>query len=411
MKKALFFAYLIKLVFIFILKYLSYVGDTSTESEENILRYFTIEDIKIGEEYSRKGFLISIISNLIDIGILLSLTFLGYAKKLEDYLQIKTKNSFFLTSILFITICYTINFIIDLPFSYYFEFLLEHQFGFSNLNITSWLILNLKNFILGLFGVILTGLGLIYILKFFIKSWIFLVPVASIIFGLILSVAFPIFITPLYYDYSEIENGTLKEKILILCEKEKISITNVYIINESEYSNHTNAYFTGWGKDRKIFLYDTLIKNHTEEEIISILGHEIGHWKYNHQIKDILFSGIILFIGCIITKKIFELSLIQNKMNLEFIYSPSSIPILILIFGLLNFINSPIENYLSRNDETEADREALILTNDKESFISTEIKMARDNKSRLNPHPSIEWFYYSHPKTLDRINLAENFKK
>ena len=141
------------------------------------------------------------------------------------------------------------------------------------------------------------------------------------------------------------------------------------------------------------------------------MGHEIGHWKYNHQIKDILFSGIILFIGCIITKKIFELSLFQNKMNLEFIYSPSSIPILILIFGLLNFINSPIENYLSRNDETEADREALILTLDKDSFISTEIKMAKDNKSRLNPHPIIEWFYYSHPKTLDRIKLAENFKK
>jgi STE24 endopeptidase len=410
MKNILFIAYLIKLVFIFILKYLSYIGDTSIESEENILRYFTMEDIKIGEEYSRKGFLISLISNFIDIGILLSLTFLGYAKKLEDFFSNKTKNSFFLTSILFITFCYTINFIIDLPFSYYFEFILEHQFGFSNMNLTSWLILNLKNFILGLLGVIVTGLGLIYILKIFMKSWIFVVPIASILFGLIISVVFPVLITPLYYDTSEIEDGTLKEKILILCEKEKISITNVYIINESEYSNHTNAYFTGWGKDRKIFLYDTLIKNHTEEEIISILGHEIGHWKYNHQIKDIILSGIILFIGCIITKKIFELSQSQNKLNLEYIYSPSSLPILILIFSLLNFINSPIENYLSRNDETEADLEALILTLDKDSFISTEIKMAKDNKSRLNPHPIVEWFYYSHPKTLDRIKLAEDYK-
>jgi len=410
MKKVLFLAYLIKLIFIFTLKYLSYVGDTSIESEENILRYFTLEDIKIGEEYSRKGFIISIISNAIDIGILLSLTFLGYAKKLENFIQLRTKNSFFLNSTLFILICYSINFILDLPFSYYFEFFLEHQFGFSNMNLSSWLILNLKNFILGLFGVLITGLGLIYILKIFEKSWIFMVPVVSILFGLILSVVFPVLITPLYYDYSEIENGSLKDKILVLCEKEKISITNVFIINESEYSNHTNAYFTGWGKDRKIFLYDTLIKNHTEEEIISILGHEIGHWKYNHQIKDILLSGIILFIGCVLTKKIFEISKIQNQMNLEFIYSPSSIPILILIFGLLNFINSPLENYMSRIDETEADIEALILTNDKTSFISTEIKMARDNKSRLNPHPIVEWFYYSHPKTLDRIKLAEDYR-
>ena len=98
-------------------------------------------------------------------------------------------------------------------------------------------------------------------------------------------------------------------------------------------------------------------------------------------------------------------------MRLDYIYSPSSLPLLILIFSILNFINSPLESYLSRKDETEADMEALHLTNDKESFISTEIKMAKDNKSRLNPHPLVEWFYYSHPKTIDRIKLAEEYKK
>ncbi len=411
MKKMLFIAYFLKIILIFILKYLSYVGDNSIETQENILRYFSVEDIKIGEEYSRKGFIISIISNSIDIFILVSLTFFGFAKKLETYLESKSKNSFLVTSVLFIIFCYTINFIIDLPFSYYFEYLLEHQFGFSNMTLGSWLLLNLKNFTLGLAGVILTGLGLIYLLKFFTKTWVFLVPISSILLGLILSILFPIFITPLYYDYAEIESGSLKDKILVLCERENINISNIYIINESEYSNHTNAYFTGWGNDRKIFLYDTLIKNHSEEEIISILGHELGHWKYNHQINDILLSGIILFIGCLLTKKIFELCKTENSLRLDYIYSPSSLPLLILIFSILNFINSPLESYLSRKDETEADMEALHLTNDKESFISTEIKMAKDNKSRLNPHPLVEWFYYSHPKTIDRIKLAEEYKK
>ena len=108
---------------------------------------------------------------------------------------------------------------------------------------------------------------------------------------------------------------------------------------------------------------------------------------------------------------IFYLSKREGSLFLKEIYNPSTIPFIILIFGLLHFLVRPIESRFSRLDETQADKEALLITGDVESFISTEIKMARDNKSRLNPHPLIVFLYFSHPKTIDRILLAEEYRK
>ncbi len=410
-KNTILFIFLCKIIINLIFKYFSYNGDNSPESLDLIYKYFSKEDIQIGEEYSKKGFEISLISMFIDSVFLFLFIFKGFGSKLEEFASKTCKNNYFLTSLIFISFLYTLDFTLELPFSFYFDYYLEKQFGFSNMTMGSWFIFTLKNFLLGYISVLFIGIGFLYILKIFKKSWIVLVPLSSILIGLIVSILFPIYITPLYYETHEISEGPLKIKILDLCKKENINLSNIFIISESEYSNHTNAYFTGWGNERKIFLYDTLVKNHTEDEIVSVLGHEIGHWKNNHQIKDIIYSSLLLFFGCFIINKLFLFTKIENSLFLNELYNPSSIPFIILIFGILNFLVMPIENSLSRHDETEADLEALILTKDVDSFISTEIKMAKDNKSRLNPHPLIVLIYYSHPKTIDRIQLAEDFRK
>jgi STE24 endopeptidase len=410
-KKTILFIFFSKIIINLIFKYFSFNGDNSPESLDLIYKYFSKEDLQIGEEYSKKGFEISIISMFIDSIFLFLFIFKGYSSKLEEFASKICKNNYFLTSLIFISFLYTLDFALELPFSFYFDFYLEKQFGFSNMTIGSWLFFTLKNFLLGFISILFVGIGFLYILKIFKKSWIILVPISSILIGLTVSILFPIYITPLYYETYEISEGSLKIKILDLCKKENINLSNIFIIKESEYSNHTNAYFTGWGNERKIFLYDTLVNNHSEDEIVSVLGHEIGHWKNNHQIKDIIYSSILLFFGCFFINKLFYFTKIENGLFLNEIYNPSSLPFIILIFGILNFLVMPIENSLSRHDETEADLEALILTKDVDSFISTEIKMAKDNKSRLNPHPVIVLFYYSHPKTIDRIQLAEDFRK
>lgn len=412
MRKLLLSIYFIKIIVILFFKYLSYIGDTSIETQNLILKYFTIEELSQGIEYSRSGFGISLISQFIDIFILVCLVFFNYSEKLELKIQsLPGSLNLFKVSFVFLSIIYLIDFILELPFSYYFDMIIEKQYGFSNMTISSWIILHLKNFFLGYISILLSGMIIIYVLKLFNKIWIFLIPIISLIFSLVFTIIYPIYITPLYYDLEPIKSESLKEKIETLCKKENIIPESIFVIRESEYSNHTNAYFTGWGSQKKIFLYDTLIEKHTEEEIISILGHEIGHWKLNHQWKDMIWGTLALFLGCGVVQFLFNKAKIEGKMGLMEIYSPSTLPYLYMIFGLLNFIATPIGSYMSRMDEADADRISLELTGDIQSAVSTEIKLARDNKSRLNPHPLVEFYYYSHPKAIDRIISAENFQK
>ena len=138
--------------------------------------------------------------------------------------------------------------------------------------------------------------------------------------GLVFSILYPILITPIFYNYKPIDEGSLKTKIVNLCEHAKIKVENVYVINESKYSGHTNAYFTGWGENRKIFLYDTLIKNHTEEEVISVLGHEIGHWTHNHELTLLVGNTIEMFLLCLLIGVIFKIAKNGNEFVLKEIY-------------------------------------------------------------------------------------------
>jgi STE24 endopeptidase len=337
-KNTLLFIFLSKIIINLIFKYFSYNGDNSPESLELIYKYFSKEDLQIGEEYAKKGFEISIISMFIDSIFLFLFIFKGYSSKLEEFASKICKNNYFLTSIIFISFLYTLDFTLELPFSFYFDYYLEKQFGFSNMTMGSWFTFTLKNFLLGYISLLFVGIGFLYILKIFRKSWIILVPLSAVLIGLVVSILFPIYITPLYYETYEISEGSLKIKVLDLCKKENINLSNIFIIKESEYSNHTNAYFTGWGNERKIFLYDTLVKNHSEDEIVSVLGHEIGHWKNNHQIKDIIYSSILLFFGCFLINKLFLFTKLENSLFLNELYNSSSLPFIILIFGILNFL-------------------------------------------------------------------------
>ena len=399
----------LEIFFSLFLEFLAFQGDTSLESKVKILKYFTEQDIQIGVEYSRRGFEIKIISKIIQFFLLLILLFTNLNLRLEEFLSKKFKDSFWKISLSYLFILYTILFLIKLPFSFYFGYILEHQFGFSNLNLTNWFILKLKIYFLSLSSICFIGYILLALIKKLPKLWLYIIPIFSFSFSLLFSILFPIFITPLFYKFHPIEEGNLKNKIIELSNKVNISIESIYVIEESEYSKHTNAYFTGFGENKKIFLYDTLLKNHTQEEIISVLGHEIGHWKGSHQLKDILYSTLELFLITQILYFSFQFAK-KNSFPLNNIYSPSSIVFLFAMYTLYGSFNQPLWSKLSRIQETEADIEALNLTKDKKSFIDTEIKMAKDNKSRLDPHPFVETYFYSHPKTLDRIQLAEDFK-
>ncbi|MBM9575851.1 M48 family metallopeptidase [Leptospira sp. 201903070] len=411
LKTILLFLFVIQILFTLAMKYLSYQGDNSSQLHEQILKYFTEVDIQKGIEYARSGFFASVLSDLLDFVVAGLFVFSPLSMKLESYLEKKTGNRFYLTVLFFFLIFSAVQFLISIPFQYYFGFVLEHQFGFSKMTFPDWVVYTGKSLGIAALGGSIAVVGIAFLLKKFRRSWKYLLPMISLVFGLLFSILFPIVITPLFYEYKPIEEGNLKTKIVALCEKAEIQIENVYVINESKYSGHTNAYFTGWGENRKIFLYDTLIQNHTEEEIISVLGHEIGHWTHNHQVKDIVIGTMETLVLCFILSYLFQKFKTEGSISLREFYSPSTLPFLFLLLSLFGSLTRPVWSALSRTQEIEADIEALVLTNDKKSFINTEIKLAKDNQGRLNPHPAEVFFYHSHPTTLERIHLAEAWKE
>ncbi len=409
LRKIILIVFALQILFTLGMKILSYTGDDSTELKSRTLKYFTTDDIEKGIEYGRRGFFARIASQVIDFLILGIFAFTSLAIRIEEYLEAKSKSRYYLMVALFFISFSIIEFIASLPLQYYFGFVLEHKFGFSKMTFVDWVIYTAKSALVGLGFGMLIALGAAFILKTFEKTWKYLIPTGSLVLGLVFSILYPIIITPIFYDYKPIEEGSLKTKIVNLCDHAKIKVENVYVINESKYSGHTNAYFTGWGDNRKIFLYDTLIKNHTEEEVISVLGHEIGHWTHNHELTFLVGNTIEMFLLCLLIGYIFQVAKANSEFTLKEIYSPSSWPLLFLIISIAGTITNPFWNTFSRYQEAQADMEALVLTNDKKSFIDTEIKMAKDNKSRLNPHPWVVFYSYSHPKTIDRIKMAEEF--
>jgi STE24 endopeptidase len=403
--------FVIDLLFSLFLKYLNYSGDDSPELKEQILRYFSQEDIDIGIKYDREGFAVSLISWGFSKLFIFLLVFTKFSESLEQLSDFFAKGKEIAKIFYFISIIYLIYFLMNLPFSFYFGYIIEHEYGFSKMTIGFWLWTKLKTFVISFVGINMAVQAICFAIKKFPFNWIFIIPVGSLIFGMLFTLAYPYTILPLFYDVEPIQEGSLKTKIQNLSEKSGINLSEISIIKESEYSSHTNAFFTGFGSEKKIFLYDTLIEKNTEEEIVSVLGHEIGHWKYNHTLFGVLEGFIEMLLQFLVVYYLLLLIQKEGKIFLKELHSPAVIPIILFLTGLMGTLTTPISSSISRSMETQADKVALELTNDPDSFISSEVKLAKDNKSRLDVHPFVEFYYLSHPKTMDRILLGEEFKK
>ncbi len=293
MKRNVIIAFIVLFLFKLLLSILDYYGNSSPEFQSEILKYFTLEDISNGETYARRGFGVAIVRNIIFAIMLMVMSFTPLSVKLEKFCNKLTKQRFFLTSVCFIAIMYSFSAIISLPFSFYFSYIFEHRFGFSNMTMGFWFWTWFKNFLLVIFSVSIIGaLALAAIRKFRLYS-VFIVPLGGLIFALAMLIIYPTVILPIFYDIKPIENPLLEKRILELGDKTGVSVDKIYVIKESEYSNHTNAFFVGFGNHKKIYLYDTLIKNNSEAELISILAHEIGHWAYNHNMKGVV-TGFLM---------------------------------------------------------------------------------------------------------------------
>ncbi|MCD4741040.1 MAG: M48 family metallopeptidase [Desulfobacteraceae bacterium] len=350
------------------------------------------------------------ISSFFDLIILLSFWFLNGFSILDTFVKSFGYNQI-ITGLLYIFILGLLKFILSIPFSIYSTFYIEEKFGFNKTSPTLFIIDTIKALIL---STLIGGILLSFILMFFEytgeSAWIICWTVTTF-FLLIFQYLVPTWILPLFNKFTPLEKGGLRDAIINYAASINFSLDNIFIMDGSKRSTKSNAFFTGFGKHRRIVLFDTLIKEHTIDELVSVLAHEMGHFKKKHILKNlsigILQMGIMFYLLSffISYKELFD----AFGMNSISIYAG------LIFFGMLyspiDFFLSILMHISSRKDEFEADRFAFKTVCNEEPLIKALKRLSVNNLSNLTPHPLYIFLNYSHPPVLKRIEALRSLKK
>jgi len=230
-------------------------------------------------------------------------------------------------------------------------------------------------------------------------------------FGIFMMYISPYVIEPLFHKFTPVGDEKLEDGIRSLMEKVGIKVSRVFKIDASKRTKHTNAYFTGIGKVKRIVLYDTLIEKMNYDEIMSVLAHEAGHWKKKHILKSIIVTETIALIAIYVAYHVIQSDFLMTLFNIKESSLFAKLIILGFIGSIVSFPFGPVFHYFSRRHENEADKYSFDLTGNPDSMISALVKLSKDNLSNLHPHPLYALFHYSHPPVLERIRKIRQLTK
>jgi STE24 endopeptidase len=290
--------------------------------------------------------------------------------------------------------------LLHLPFSIFSTFSLEARFGFNRATPAMFLMDRLKGVALALLLGVPLLYGLFWLLGVLPNLWWLIGWAAFMALMIAMTVIYPTFIDPLFNTFTPMPQGQLKASIEALLAKCGFESKGLYVMDASKRSTHGNAYFTGFGRAKRIVFFDTLLQNHTPEEILSILAHELGHYKLGHITQRIAETAVLTFFGFAVLHWAFAGGL-AGAFSLA--ADPGLVLIIILTaFGPVMHLLSPFTSFLSRRAEYQADSFAKAMTG-AEPMISALTKLSRDNLSTLTPDELYALFYYSHPPVPLRV--------
>ncbi|PIE75196.1 MAG: peptidase M48 [Deltaproteobacteria bacterium] len=377
------------------------------EIPQGFEKYFDKTKYEKSQEYILINSKFDIISDTFNFLILIIFWFSGGFGFLDKFVR-SLDFGFLARGILYIGILVISKAILELPFSYYSTFVIEEKFGFNKTDLKLYITDKIKVFFLSA----IIGIPLISVILLFFKytgpfSWIWCWAGVGF-FMIILQIVFPVWIMPLFNKFTPLEDGELKNRVMSFAKENNFPIENVFVMDGSKRSGKSNAFFTGFGKNKRLVLFDTIIEKHSTDEIIAILAHETGHYKKKHismtTVMGILQMGLMFFI----------LSFFISFKDLftAFYVSDVSIYAGLVFFG---FLYTPADFFIglgmlavSRRNEFQADSFAVVSTKRKEPLIETLKKLSADNYSNLVPHPFYVFLNYSHPPVLSRIkNIKE----
>lgn len=383
------------------------VRHAATQLPDEFKGYYDAEKYKTSQNYLKENTSFSLVSDGIFLAITVTFMLSGGFNVVDRFAR-----SFGLgytgTGLIFTGILLLAAGIIKIPFSAHRTFVIEQKYGFNKTSPKTFILDILKGCLL---SAIIGGLAFSVILWFFntagtfawLYSW-----GAMTVLQLFFEFIAPVVIMPLFNKFVPLEDGELKNTLESYAKSQEFKMKGLFKMDASKRSTKSNAFFTGFGRFRRIVLFDTLIKKHTIEELVSVLAHEMGHYKKKHILKftiaSILITGIMFFI----------LSLFINNTALFGAFKMESVSLYasIVFFGFLftpiNMIISVINNVFSRKYEYESDAYSVTTFNKPHAMIAALKKLSVDNLSNLTPHPLKVFIDYSHPPVLARIEAIRS---
>jgi STE24 endopeptidase len=292
--------------------------------------------------------------------------------------------------------------LITIPFAYYKTFVIEEKFGFNKTTIKTFILDKIKGWLM----LAIIGGGILALIIWFYEAtgnhfWLYAWALVTL-FSVVMNMFYSKLIVPLFNKQTPLEEGELRSKIAAYANTVGFKLNKIFVIDGSKRSTKANAYFSGFGSEKRVTLYDTLIKDLNEEEIVAVLAHEVGHYKRRHIIFNLIASIILTGLTLFILSLLISNPLLSNALGVE----TPSFHIGLIAFGLLyspiSEITGLIMNVMSRKFEYQADNFAKE-TYASEPLISSLKKLSKNSLSNLTPHPAYVFMYYSHPTLLERI--------
>ncbi len=404
-------AYLGILVFGYWLKALNlkHLKKYGAEVPSEFVGHIDAELLKKTRDYTIEKNRLSSFNSVFDNIVLLIFLFGGLLNFYNSWI-VSMQWHFILSGLAFFLFLIYAETIISIPFSLYSTFKIENKFGFNTLTARLWLTDFFRSIIIStiLMGILISvGLWLVMASPDYWWLWVW---VFFLCFSLFIMYISPYVIEPLFNKFMPVEDSELEDKIKDLALKVGIRVNRIFKMDASKRSRHTNAYFTGIGRVKRIILYDTLLEKMDKNEILAVLAHEIGHWKKKHVLKRIIISEAIAFAVLYISFKILKTDFLLNLFSIDTDSFFAKIIILGFIGSIAAFPVSPLFSYFSRRHEKEADRFACELTGTPDSMASSLIKLSKDNLSNLHPHPLYAAFHYSHPPVVQRVRELKKLR-
>ena len=357
------------------------------------------------KNYSKEKGKVSLISSTLSTLItLLFLVFDGYGW-LDNFISLYYDITFLKSGIFFLVL-FILSDIISIPFSCYNTFVIEEKYGFNKTTVKTFVLDKIKGYVLTLIigGILLYGA--IYIVSLLENGfWVWLWLSLSVIM-LLVNMFYADLIVPIFNKLTPLETGSLREKIESYTNKVGYSLKNIYIIDGSKRSSKANAFFSGLGPRKTIALYDTLVEKHTEEELVAVLAHEVGHYKKKHVFTSLFLTIFQLGLMCFLLETCLKVGEISQALGGKEMVFHLGLVAFGILYSPVGTILSILMNINSRKNEFEADHYAKTTY----SGVALELalkKLSVDSLSNLYPHPFYTFIHYSHPPLLKRLSALK----